>query len=506
MSPNSAAASPSSSPTTLSYSSPTTLPSSSPTTPSDVNANISSRLRSARAPKPPTIAPTPKPIGALDDGDRKRKRNQKDDTTENSQQTKKSKYTNEILQSDLEPPKTNEKKRAGRNGSDKSLHPSKKSQLTGGSNEPNPATAKSNKRKHNEEDSAEDLHSSKKSKLYIEKLKRELEEAKNELKSKNDEIEEAKRRTRNIETYLESAECQLEKAAAQFSTDYKLLKSQFCDLQYKVADFTLLHLVDVFEGGDLPSHIEKAFREVSKTPFREFLKVQTHAGYFFQAVIWRSLGAKFLENPFKLLGKGDETGELFAAVQSGQYCGDEDFLTRLRAINGELLSKCPIDEAKLQGLKEELLELVEPFIAKQEQDKIDTKVKPGIDALFDSAIVLARQLYRYEDRFEVLRKLPWDTDDVSQSYDNKWMQVLAYNVDDSNAVNLLVSPALVHYRTERGSGERRMWISERAFVCYKDGKRGEHRDNQFITLDKPVEASKKAEGSDTSPKKGNTGE
>ncbi|KAI1776200.1 hypothetical protein F4818DRAFT_457672 [Hypoxylon cercidicola] len=323
--------------------------------------------------------------------------------------------------------------------------------------------AEGNKRKRNpEDDPVEDTQLVKRLKLTIKKLE-------DEIKAKEDSVVPVKDRLILRSDHFCRAKARLQHAVFIPAEDQFVMLLKFRGLTDRISAWTTKHLVGVFEGETIPEEVEKMLGEVSERPFRKFLTAKSHSTMFFQALMWRFFCTEVLENPFKLWGKNDDVGNVLASIQSGELGGKQQDLDRWRGHTAKVLFDCPVDETKIQRLKGKLLQLVKPFIVEEYKDQMESQIVPGIEEVLDAGVQLARQMNRFPDRFEIIRKGPSDLRDISQTYDPEWMCLSGSNVDDHDVVDLLISPALVRYKKNRGSGDEERLVIEKAQVCYRTG-------------------------------------
>ncbi|KAI0381748.1 hypothetical protein F5Y04DRAFT_280398 [Hypomontagnella monticulosa] len=507
-------------PTTNTLSSSPTTVSSNPPTPMPPVSQFRMRLRSS-ARVPPT-----EPLDSIDDDGKKRKHNQEDVSADGFRLVaKKAKHIHTSSEPKATATGAEKRKCSQRDIPMEGLRTSKRLKLksTDKSLGPDLKEAKESKRKCGKEDiSTQNSRSAKKSKLAVgssesesetigdsrgrcsqlnnsaddirptgnskpttrdtrheeeaaaakdelESTKRDLESTKKELESTKKELEKMKSRTSFAESYKVTLEYQLKRRAVQFLPDRNDLTAQFRDVGRCINILTYKKLVRVYHGDDIPEQVQKTLEQVSSTPFCMFLSNPNYGRVFIRAAIWRFLCTEFLENPFKLWGKGDEIGPALGKIQSGELGGDYDQLILWRAYTATLFYDRPVDETKLRTLKDSLMQLVKPFVLEENKDKIDTQVEPYVDEILNNAIILARHLNRYEDKMEITRKAPSDANDTSQSYDDEWMNICRPSVGTCRTVELLISPALIQRGIPIGSDVEQAWVLQKADVGYRRG-------------------------------------
>ncbi|KAI0095686.1 hypothetical protein F4776DRAFT_652183 [Hypoxylon sp. NC0597] len=447
------------------------MSSSSPTMPScDSPAIMPSKSHSANPSKQSITASSTHSQESVGDRVKKRKRNLKNDSAEDLEQPKKRRSTSKDVEPKLGTAKVRRRKGLQAAESTDDPQKAKESKSTNNSLELESQIAKDKKRKRIPGgDFADTLQPAKKARPTLEELECELKAAKGELEATKGELEATKSELKTTKSFLEMAEYQLERAEIKFEIMDNELMCQFTQLSFYIHMLVRDCLVNRSEGETIPQHVEKALNEVSDIPIRKFLAVESHADLFFEAFIWRFLCIEYLDNPFKLWGETDELGRVLASIHLGELGGNEDRLNQWRAFTGQILYDCPIDDAKLRRAKERLLQLVKPFILIEKRDKIETDVQPKIDQIFKTTVLLARHLNRYMLRFEIQRKGPLDTRDVSLVFDEAWMQIHAGGLDNDNAVHLVVSPALMMRGKRPGDDVEQTAARQKAQVCYKTG-------------------------------------
>ncbi|KAI1645104.1 uncharacterized protein F4817DRAFT_318221 [Daldinia loculata] len=316
------------------------------------------------------------------------------------------------------------------------------------------------KRKFDQDvDSTGDLQPAKKPRLTKEMLQCQLKAAKNELestedqlKSTNNELQLIKRKLENAQVEILILEEQLGKAAIKFMSWDTTVEYHFIGLDHAIIHFGHEHLVSPFEAKTLPENIEKKFEEVSKEGIRMAFRLH-----------------RDLREPFQAMGEDDGLGLGLGRFYSGEVGGSSEDLDRWRSYTAQILYNCPMNAAKIQGLKDELLELTQPFFIKQKECEIETEIKPAIDAIFKEAIEMALIMNRMDRQFEFMRKDLSIPDDVPRVFDNRWMRVEAHALVDDDVVDLIISPCLLMYIRNPVYKTERVNIVRRAAVCYKKG-------------------------------------
>ncbi|KAI0381747.1 hypothetical protein F5Y04DRAFT_288294 [Hypomontagnella monticulosa] len=493
--------------------SPTTLPSSSsPTVPSGSPLSKMAKSQPNVPLKPlKAVLPTESPdISDYNGG--KRKRSKEDDPEDPPVATKRAKSARERPES--EPSAAKKKTRGGKttkvpqsvrnlksgatkdnkgkptqkDDSDQQPHFPKKSTIVENTRELESKIPKYNKRKRGElEEPAEDIRLveptediqlAKKPRLTVEELQEQLEAANDKLKATSDKLKEANRlllKCSDVER--KTLDHQLNRMGMKYNGDEDRLKLLFQELETNIGSFTCHKLVHIFKGETIPEQVERELEQVSQTPFRKFLETESHAPLFFQALIWRFLCNEFLDNPFKLWGKSDETGRVLADIHSGKFGGERDELNFWRLHTGQLLLERPIDGTRLQALKDRLLQLVTPFVTEENKESIGTEIEPSINEIVDIATKLARYINIYVGQWKVTRKGASDAHYVSQSYDDTWMRIDDTSLGDWDGIDLLISPAFIKRGTFEPSGKEYTYVAIKAEVCYQNGRRPVSRKN-----------------------------
>ncbi|KAI0849946.1 hypothetical protein F5Y00DRAFT_261053 [Daldinia vernicosa] len=455
-------------PRTLSSSSPTTM---SPDTPATTPTVASSKSHPATPSASPTTMPPPECQNATGNDSKKRKRDRKDESNEDLQVEKKPKRASKSSQPKPQSAEVNKPKRGQGDDATKNIRVTR-SMASNKNVESEAGVAPRNKRQRDQEvDTAENARLAKKQKLTIEKLERQLKEANDELLSARLDLTSTKDKLRRETEEVGLLEGQLRRATFQFFTEVQLysLTCRFEMLCYEVGSFVGDNLVKVFEGDTIPEHIEKRLKEVSETPLHKFLKSRSYARLLFEAFIWNFLCTEYFENPFKLWGKGDEVGAILGAILAGKFGGKAGRLNMWKAHTAQILQDCPIDAAKLEGPKEQLLGLLEMFIVEEKKSKIKDEVEPGMNKIFELATSIARDLNRFDDRVEIMRKRHPDARVASQSYDDDWMVISNPSIENGDAVELIITPALVKYNRYWDSDEEHFYAVKKAQILYKNG-------------------------------------
>ncbi|XXH00055.1 hypothetical protein Hte_006397 [Hypoxylon texense] len=314
--------------------------------------------------------------------------------------------------------------------------------------------------------------------LEREKAEWRLEKTTNKLKEATKEVEKWRGKAYdNTDSFLDLHMQWTNTFRPVYTSDQKVIRTLFKTVKIYVLACAQNDLVGVLEGEAIPEEVEKALDKVSEKPGRKFLTAgKLQAMMFFQALMWRFLCTELFDNPFKLWGKDGEFGKAMASFHTGEFGGDEAELDNWRGLTGKLLMDCPVDDAKIERLKGELLQLIKPFIIKEKKDKIDSEIFPVIESILKAAVHLARYLNAYRDRYEVMRKDPSDARDVSLAFDFDWMTNCGPNVDDHdrNVVDLVFSPALVRWERPVESDYGRSAVVKRhvevnAQVSYRNG-------------------------------------
>ncbi|KAI0119601.1 hypothetical protein F4814DRAFT_412588 [Daldinia grandis] len=97
------------------------------------------------------------------------------------------------------------------------------------------------------------------------------------------------------------------------------------------------------------------------------------------------------------------------------------------------------------------------------------EVKLSIKKIFELATSIVRDINWFSTRVEIMGKSHLDARHVSQSYDDDWMVIVSASIENSNAVKLLISPALVKYNRAWDSDIEHMLVIQKAEVLYKNG-------------------------------------
>ncbi|KAI0095656.1 hypothetical protein F4776DRAFT_652188 [Hypoxylon sp. NC0597] len=423
------------SPRLLSSSSPTSISNPPTTIASDPLAKASSTPLSAALPSTSAaVSPIVSP-DAISGGVKQLKRNQKDNLAEDLEVTNEPKLTDENLNPRLKIAKASKRKRVENVGVEMAKKPN--------------FDHKASK----ENGLATDLRATEKSEPTVEELQRALEATKNDLRMLNIELSMANHKLQNAEVqYLPWADD---------------LINQFGSLSFSISQFVLNDLVEEFEGSTLPEKVEKKLMEVSERPAHKFLVPDGLASFLFQGLIWHVLCSEIFDNPFKLWGEDDEIGQVVAGIMSGEPGDNRERLHAWRTLTSQILCDRPMNDKKIQGIKEELLQLVEPFITKDNKEA-EPKTELRFDRIFELALKVARDIYRYKTRFEIMRKGSSDARNISQAFDDSWMCITGENVGDLDVVDLLVIPALVGRYTD-WSGQEKAAVYHKAEVCYRNG-------------------------------------
>ncbi|KAI1466471.1 uncharacterized protein F4812DRAFT_465722 [Daldinia caldariorum] len=439
-------------------------------------------LRSLTRSAPTAIIPPPELKGGIDKDGKKRKRNQKDNSSEDPQATKRLRCAIKNFQPE---PKTVDIKKRKRDEDDNATedHLSKKSDIADRNFEPKLAVAPRNKRQRDQEaDPVEDARLAKRQKLIIEKLECQLKAAGEglestkaaleittiELESTKLDLESTKAKLRYEIVSLELAEEQLKRAAVQFfstedldSAHYRLKK-----LIYAISRFVRRSFVEVYDKDTIPEYIEKRFKEMSRTPLHKFLRCGSYAHLSFEALIWDFLCTEIMENPFKLLDKGSGLGHILGEIQVGKHGGDSEALISWRAHTTQILYDCATVDTRLKGLQEQLLELLGMFIIEEKENSAKNHIKSDIENILEFAASIARDLNRCSIPVGIMRKSRSDAHDALQSYENEWMTMENSRLEDGDGVELLISPAFVKYLKPFDSGFEYMVVVQKARVLY----------------------------------------
>ncbi|KAI1479725.1 hypothetical protein F4774DRAFT_114326 [Daldinia eschscholtzii] len=468
----------------MSSSSPTSVFSNtSATTPSDTSSATPSKLDSMTPSMPTTIMPSPESQDEMGNDGKKRKRSLKDNSSEDLQVAKKPKRAIKSFQS--EPKTVNVKKRKRGQGDDAAEdHPTKKSSIVDKTFEPQGAVAPRNKRQRDQEvNPTEDTELVKKQKLTIEKLELQLSAAKDELELTKIDLQSAMKEAESTKINLEStkrelkyeivdrelAEKQLQDAVVQFipmAEFEQLIHIRYKDLRDAIFFFVRENLVKVYDKDTIPEHIEKRVKKVSRTPASKLLRVSPYAQLLFEALIWDFLCTEFIDNPFKLLGKGDDKiGLILGEIQAGKYGGNMERFSSWRAHTIQLFCDCATDNTRL---KNQLLELLGTFIVEGKKNDTKNDLEPALENILELATSIARDIHRFAFRAEVMRKSHPDARHVSQAYDNKWMRIDGSSLHEGDTVELVISPALVKYVRSYDSSVEQMMVLQKARVLHKN--------------------------------------
>ncbi|OTA77937.1 hypothetical protein M434DRAFT_382679 [Hypoxylon sp. CO27-5] len=441
------------SPSTTSSGSPKVLPSGSPTNLSSSPTAIAHDSLST-ASSTPLSAALPGTSGAMtptvppdtNNGEvKKMDCNQKDNLAEGFEATKKSELTNKNLKPELGTVGANKRKHVQNVGSDEGSGVAKKPKLDDKASQEN--------------DLSTDLQATKQSEPTVEELHHALKKAK-------EELEKMEGKLRRSENSLKVLEHKLLKDPHQYFPGANFFEEKFDRLSFRISQITLGYLVKEFEGSNLPEKIEKRLNEVSERSHK-FLEKSGQADYLFQGLIWNFLCSEMFDNPFKLWGEGDEIGQAVAEIMCGP--GNREHLDRWRSYTSQILYDRPMNDKKIQRIKDELSELINPFIIEEKNRVLKTNIELQINDAFELALVVARDIYRYETRFEIMRKNTSDSRYVSQAFDDSWMQIRGLNVDDHDVVDLLITPALVGRFSVWNSDKEQALVYRKAEVCYRNG-------------------------------------
>ncbi|KAI1802951.1 hypothetical protein F4811DRAFT_572492 [Daldinia bambusicola] len=284
--------------------------------------------------------PPPEFQGGIDNDGKKRKRNQKDNSSEDRQAMKRPRRAIKSVQS--EPKTMDVKKRKRGQDDDATEDHSKKSDISDKNFEPKVAVASQNKRQHDQET-----------------------------------------KFRYETSCLELAEEKLKKTPVKFlpMDNLDLAYSRFDKLRYAISDLVKCSLVKVYDKDAIPEHVEKRFKEMSQTPLHKFLRVSSYAGRSFEALIWHFLCTEFMEDPFKLSDKGNGIGHALREIQVGKYGGDTEALIAWRTHTTQILYDSAKEGTRLKGLQERLLGLIETFVVEEKQNNAKHDIESRVEKI-----------------------------------------------------------------------------------------------------------------------------
>ncbi|KAI0124243.1 hypothetical protein BJ170DRAFT_712258 [Xylariales sp. AK1849] len=290
---------------------------------------------------------------------------------------------------------------------------------------------------------------------------KELADVKEELEEKTEECTQLRSAWQDA---LDEAE-NLKSTDRSFTMDDDTVGSKWKSLKYAIRNLTAQYFNQAVAQGQLTQYSKNYFAKL--TPFyMEFLNIENHPQYIFQAYIWQFLLENVLSSPLKVCGTkiSDPTGLLLRYFKDKSHSEQQKMaMEAWRAETGQLVHD-------LHGVKDDFAERivtmlgwrVNSLVSRWNHAPIKTSMRDIVAKAVELAVIFGKfkQIYlcRMSAKAEDGKMMSSDFE-----YERQWMDAVCATQNRKEVI-LMISPALIKYGNSKGENYEQSLILDKAGV------------------------------------------
>ncbi|KAI0517581.1 hypothetical protein F5B22DRAFT_645762 [Xylaria bambusicola] len=244
-----------------------------------------------------------------------------------------------------------------------------------------------------------------------------------------------------------------------------ILEEQFLELRDNIRWFTKTYCSHPTLVTSLPADVTAKLRTLSSTPIGHFLRNRFYARRFAEAHIWCLLYDQLLCNPFFIWGTTNTIGKVVEHVLS---LASAPRPTRefWRVMTAQLLSDTEPQEARVKTYRDLLISQITPLVNPEQSGNAERH----IDTITNEAVQLAKGLTLSRTKCAIRRTEQAADVAVAEKYNDEWMEIIEKCIRQNDAVELVVTPALIQLTNSAGDEFKTPRVLVKAEVCYGQGR------------------------------------